>query len=74
MRVSCILCDREIETRDEDVYVTVSWILSDILKKNNLQISKNIPRVAKLCSKCWQSLDNKPPPESNTYWMFNKTI
>ncbi len=74
MKVSCILCNKEMETRDEDVIVTVSWILSDILRKNNLQCNRNIPRVVKLCTGCWESLKDKPSQDSSTYWLFNKTI
>ena len=74
MKVSCVLCDREMETRDEDVIVTVSWVFSDVIKRNNVQCSKNVPRVVKLCKECWESLKDKPPQESNSYWTFNKTL
>lgn len=73
MKVLCALCDKEMESREEDVYVTVSWVMEDLLIRNNIPYDKTLQRVVKLCTECWNALEHKPQGE-NTYWMFHKDI
>lgn len=73
MKVSCILCDGQTDTTNDEVIVTVNWVFSDIIKKNNLQFAKALPRVVKICKKCWNSL--KVKPKGNDYfWIFNVSL
>ena len=74
MNISCTICDRQVDTRNEDVTVTVSWVFENLLKNNNIKLDKRAPRVVKICKKCWENtLKNKP--EGKDYsWSFNKTI
>lgn len=74
MIVPCVLCERQIDTRNEEVIVNVSWIFNDILKKNNVQLNKNIPRLVKICKKCWTTTLKDKPQGNDYYWIFNKTI
>jgi hypothetical protein len=73
MKVTCAICDKEKETKKEDITVTVRWILRDLIKRNKIQYEKNIPRVVKICKKCWASLKDKPSG-NDYYWLFNKEI
>ena len=73
MNVACVLCNGEIETIDDDVVVTVSWVFQEIIQKNNLQLDQPLPRVVKICKKCWDSIENKPD-SNDYYWLFNKSL
>jgi len=74
MIVSCIFCDRQIETKNEDVVVTVDWIYKELIGKNNLQTNKNISRIVKICTKCWENSIKDKPKGNDYYWLFNKSI
>jgi len=74
MNISCILCDRQMETRNEDVFVTVSWIFRDLIKRNNIQYNKSIPRVVKICKGCWENALKDKREGADYYWLFNKAI
>jgi hypothetical protein len=74
MNISCILCDRQIDTKNEDVIVTVNWVYSELIKRNNIQLSKNLPRVVKICKICWENIIKDKPQGNNYYWLFSKAI
>lgn len=62
-----------METTREDIFVTVSWVLKDILEKNHIKSDKELPRIVKLCRACWESLKEKPQRD-DYYWILDKTI
>lgn len=74
MIVPCTLCDKQMDTKNEEAIVTVGWVYSDLLKRNNIKSNKSIPRVVKLCKKCWEEALKDKPQEDNYHWSFNKTI
>jgi len=74
MNVSCVLCERQIDTKNEEVAVTVSWVLNDLVKRNNVKFEKNAPRVVKICKKCWDNVLKNKPEGSDYYWFFNKGV
>ena len=72
MKTICFLCDKAMQTRNENIFVTVDWIFKDILEKNNVKYDKAIPRVVYICEQCWKSL--KEGPQGEDYWIFDKNI
>ena len=74
MDIQCDICDRQVNTRNEDVYVTVSWVCNDLVKKNNVQSNKNFPQVVKICKQCWENTLKDKPQGTDYYWLFNRTI
>ncbi len=74
MNVSCAICDRQVDTRKEDINVTVSWVFEDLLKKNNVKYDKKAPRVVKICNDCWNNKLKSKPEGKDFYWSFNKGI
>ena len=74
MNISCILCDKQMDTKNEDVIVTVSWVYSELIKRNNIQSNKSLPRVIKICKSCWENIIKDKPQGSNYYWLFSKVI
>ena len=74
MNIQCTICDRQVETKNEDVFVTTNWVCSDLVKKNNVQLNKNLPRVVKICKKCWTNTLKDKGQGTNYFWMFDKTI
>ena len=74
MNVSCTLCDKQIDTRNEEVTVTVSWVFSDLIKRNNIKFEKSTPRVVKICKKCWEDVLKDKPEGTDYFWLFNKAI
>ena len=74
MNIQCTICGRQIESKNEDVCVTVNWVANDLVKKNNVKLNKNLPRVVKICKNCWNNTFKDKPQGSDYYWFFDKTI
>lgn len=74
MKVSCILCNKQMETKNENVTVTVNWVYKDLAKRNNLQYKENTPRIVKICKKCWENTLKDKPEGRDYYWTFVKDI
>jgi len=74
MKVNCILCEREVETKNEDVFMTVRWCFVEMLKLNDIKVDRDVGRVVEICSKCWtDKLKNKPSMQ-DYWWVYNKEI
>ena len=74
MKVTCNLCDKEVETKEEDLYMTVKWCFDEILKLNDVEVDKDLSRVISVCSDCWfNKLKNKISAD-NYYWMYDKEV
>ena len=52
MEIACVLCNTRMETTKEDVYVTVRWMLKEILQLNQ-ETANEVPRICRLCATCW---------------------
>jgi hypothetical protein len=55
MKVTCNLCDKEVETKEDDLYMTVKWCFDEILKLNDVEVDKDLSRVISICSNCWSN-------------------
>lgn len=44
MEIACVLCNTRMETTKEDVYVTVRWMLKEILQLNQ-ETANEVPRA-----------------------------
>ena len=73
MKIPCILCDTSMDTSKGDIYVTVSWVLQDLLEKNNVECDVDLPRVVKVCETCWEAFKEKPKQES-CFWIYDKKV
>ena len=74
MNIQCSICDRQLNTKIDNVYITVNWVCNDMIKKNKVQLNKNLPRIVKICDTCWGSTLKDKPEGTDYYWLFNKTI
>jgi hypothetical protein len=74
MKVSCTLCDQEVETKNDDFYMTMKWCFEEMIKLNEIQLEKDLRRVVGVCSQCWtEKLKNKLSID-DYYWLYNKEI
>jgi hypothetical protein len=74
MEISCSICNRQVDTSKEDVYVTVNWIGNDLIKKNNVKLNKKLSRVARICNTCWENTLKDKPKGTDYYWSFDKDV
>ena len=74
MRVPCALCDKVVETKKEDLYVTVRWCFDEMLKANNVETDKDLGRVISVCKKCWSNQLKNKPSIDDYYWIYDKTV
>jgi len=74
LKTKCFLCEKEVDTKKNNVYVAVRWYFKEALAMNNINLEKEIPRVTHICAKCWKNALKKKPNAENWYWLFNKEI
>ena len=73
MNIACTLCGKTLDTAKDDVNVTTEWIFKDLLATNSVEYNSGIPRVVKVCSKCWDDTLNSPEAKTIS-WKFNSSI
>lgn len=74
MKLTCSLCERDVDTKKEDVFMTVKWCFEELLKLNKINIDKDLSRVVGSCSDCWANKLKKKLSSKNYYWIYNKEI
>ena len=74
MDIACSICDRQVDSNKEELFVTVNWIGNDLVKKNNVKLKKNLSRVVRVCKNCWNNTLKDKPEGTDYFWMFDKTI
>ena len=74
MKIPCNLCDEEVETQNEELYMTVKWCLDEMLKLNELEIDKDLGRVISICSDCWSNKLKKKLSGDNYFWIYDKQV
>jgi len=74
MKVTCVLCEKEADTKEEDVYVTVEWCFDEMLKLNSIEVDKDLTRIVLVCSDCWTKKLLKKLSTEGHYWIFDKEV
>ena len=74
MDVQCAVCGKSFDTRKEEITVTTDWILEEAVKLNSVKHPGSFPRVAMVCSHCWNSILKKKPGDESCYWVYNSEI
>ncbi len=74
MKVSCTLCEKEIETRNEEFYMTVRWCFEEMLKLNDIKVDKNLERLVGVCSDCWTNRLKRKLSIDDYYWLYNREV
>ncbi len=74
MKIPCNLCDKEVETQNEELYMTVKWCLDEMLKLNDLEVDKDLGRVVSVCSDCWSNKLKKKLSVDNYFWIYDKEV
>ena len=74
MKVPCVLCDKEVETKKEDLYMTVKWCFDEMLKENNININKDLGRVISVCSNCWTNKLKTKLSIEDYFWIYDKEV
>lgn len=73
MILSCNLCNNQMDTKKEKVFVTVEWIMEELLKLNDIQHS-DFRRVVNICNDCWENKLKKKPDKKDYFWTVNQEI
>jgi len=74
MKVPCTVCGKEVNTKKGNVYMTVRWRLQEILDMNEIEVDKELGRVAGVCSKCWSNKIKQKLDIEDYYWKYNKEV
>jgi len=74
MQVPCTLCDKEINTKKDNIYMTVRWRFKEMLDINKISLAHELPRVVGICSKCWSSKLKKKLDIDDYYWQYSKEV
>jgi hypothetical protein len=74
MDIQCAVCGKSFDTKKEEITVTTDWILEEAAKMNNVSNSGSFPRVAMVCSNCWNSVLKNKPGDKSCYWVYNSEI
>ena len=74
MKITCTLCEKEVDTKNEEVFMTVKWCFEEMLKLNDIKIDKDIERVISVCSDCWTKKLKEKPSVKDYYWIYSKEI
>jgi hypothetical protein len=74
MKVACTLCDKEVETKENDLYMTVRWCFDEMVKLNDLKVDKDLGRVIGVCADCWSNKLKKKLSVDDYYWMYDKEV
>jgi hypothetical protein len=73
MEVTCTICGKTCDTKKEDVFVTVGWVLEKIAKDNGIN-HEGFPRVSMVCNICWNGKLKKKPEGSDYFWTYSKEV
>jgi len=63
-----------MNTKKDNVIVTVNWIYNDLVKRKKISQNKTIVRIVKLCESCGMTVFKDEPKEKNFFWTFNKIL
>lgn len=74
MKVTCSLCEKEVDTTKEDVFMTVKWCFEELLKANEMEANRDLGRVISVCSDCWIKKLEKKLTIEDYYWVYNKEV
>jgi hypothetical protein len=74
MKVTCVLCEKEADTKEEDVYVTVEWCFKEMLRLNGIEVDTDLGRVVLVCSDCWSKKLLKKLSTEDYYWIYDKDV
>jgi hypothetical protein len=74
MKVACSLCEKEVDTTKEDVFMTVKWCFEELLKANEMEVNKDLGRVISVCSDCWTNKLEKKLSTEDYYWVYDKEV
>ncbi len=74
MKVTCSLCDKEVDTTKEDVFMTVKWCFEELLKANAIEVNKDLGRVISVCGDCWTHKLEKKLSTEDYYWIYDKEV
>lgn len=74
MKVTCSLCEKEVDTTKKDVFMTVKWCFEEMLKANEMEVDKDLGRVISVCSDCWTKKLKKKLSTEDYYWVYDKEV
>ena len=72
--ISCFNCGKTVDTTKDKMFMTVSWLYKDLVKKNGLKLDKDPGEVVGICSSCWDNSFKKKLDLEDWYWEYNKNV